>query len=335
MTMSAIIGDLTADDIPEPTDTGDGEPVETDAPVEGEAAAPEPAGATDEVAPITDEQLAKLDPALQAAIRKREELAREAKRQHDRNYLKIKAREDKFKRRATAFGEHERNFNNQVGLIQANLKVLQTGDGKAVLQALQQLTGRDPHPIVEEINLSLLGKRKPDDAVLELRKEIAELKKSQQTEREQQEQQRKSNEAARFVEHRKNELVTLASTDSYPLLSSYTADNQAEVKQALANLVINAHNSGSPISDNEACQILEAHLTKLSKVQAPQKPVVGTAANGSRSQGTPAARAPAQSLTSQHVSSASSQREMSQSEVFAELADDPDVNRVFGGFLNQ
>jgi hypothetical protein len=338
-----LLADLTVDDIPEPTDDGGSTETETETPegTEPEPSAVGPTGdpeqpkAPAEIEPLSDEDLAKLDPAIREQLVKRLDLAREAKRTHDRAFLKLKAREDKFKGRRAQFEQNQQAFNNHTALIRANLDVLRTGDGKAVIQALQQLTGRDAHSIVEEMNLSLVGKRKPDDAVVQLQKRIDAMAKEREAEREEARRGQELSRMERAAEQAKERLVTNARQPTYPLLSQYTADNADEVKEALAHIVTERYHAGNPVSDHEACQILEAHLTKLSRVQAPaQKPVVGAAANGSRSQGTPASRAPAQSLTSHQVSSGSSQREKSQREILEELADDPEVDRFFGGFLS-
>lgn len=348
---NVIMGELTVEDIPiasdepAPAETAAAEAPEAGAPAEtDEAPAPEQPTTPADIEPLSDEMLAKLDPAVRDAVNKRLDMAREAKRKHDRAFLKLKHREDKFSTRAEAFRREQAAFNGQVDLIRANLNVLRSGDGKAVLQAIQQLTGRDAHSIVEEMNLTLVGKKKPDDATLELRRELAELKKERedekkrlQTEREQADYQRQIAQGKQRLLNHASRATTQGGQVAYPLLSAYAAENGEEVSEALANLVIQAYDSGSPMTDHQACLVLEQHLTKLSRVRAPaNQPEVGTGtANGSRSQGTPALRAPAQSLTSQHVSGGSAQREMSDRERYAELADDPDVDRLLGGFLNQ
>lgn len=312
---------------------------------DAEAPEAEPAEEQDAEAikPLTDEELGDLPEPTRKAIAARLEQARDSKRTHDKAYLKLKSRESKFNERVQGFNREKHATFALRDQLQASLNILRNGDGKAVLSAIQQLTGRDPHGIVEGINMSIVGKKRPDAETQELRQTVTELRQELQSMREEAKRAREQETHSRAEQEAIQRLVSSAKNASaYPRLAAYTADNLQEVQAALVNIKIQAYNSNGniPISDHEACNHLESHLERLASYNsgqataAPPNPEAGRAPSANPGK-QPARRSPAQSLTAAQLASGHSQRVMSEREHYETLAEDPDINRALGGWLNQ
>lgn len=279
--------------------------------------------------------------AAREYLRKQLDTARESKRTHDRAFLKLRNREQKFKHKLEEWKKEDQAFRSHKDQLIANLNVLRTGDAASILGAIQQLTGRDAVSVYEEMSRAMIGKKKPDEAYQQLAQRFERLEQTLAQEREQAARERAQAESNRVIEQEKANLVRhAAASQQHPLLARYTPGNEVEVGNAVADIIIKAYNAGQPMTREDAFDVLEQHLQKLSNTfsgQAPatqqaSNPVVGRAqSNGNMPVTAP--RSPGQSLTARQVATSGSQRQMSQSEIYAELEDDPAIQRAFGAML--
>jgi hypothetical protein len=290
--------------------------------------------------PFSDEALATPDGIKAARVVIDE--ARESKRKQDRKYLKLESREQKFNHRIEQITARERAVEAKQHQIDASLRAIFSGTGDTVLNGLQQLAGRDPVKLVEELNRAVLGRPAPNAATDALQQRIAQLEHSIVQERQQAQAQLQAAQHRQKIDEAKQQFVQMASGDpnQWPLLAGYAAENKQEVADAAENILDAADQRGEVMTWADACDQLENQLKKFqltssggqSPAAAPAaKPGVGRVPNANVPGS--AQRSPAQSLTARQVASGGSQREMSEEEHLAALAEDPDIERLLGPML--
>lgn len=149
------------------------EPQESDNPAEGE---PEPEEPEEEPAPDkeewTPERIAEERTALQAE-----------KDRLQKFHAQEKKRWAKANRKREEYLTERKTFESQREAFLEDVKVVRTGSGAQVLDALQRLTGRNARETYEEMSLALIGKPKEepkeDPHTAELRKKLEDLEKAQ------------------------------------------------------------------------------------------------------------------------------------------------------------
>jgi hypothetical protein len=211
---------------------------------------------------LTPEQLQAAVKRIRANAEKTQKLRTDAHKiwgTSEKRAKKLEKREAEIRHNQQVFEAQARQFN-------AAFSALRTGDAKTTLEGLRQLTGRDPIKVLEDLNVHIASngkKRELTPEEIELKERIDRLEQTRQLETEQAEY----NRAAQFVEQRKQQLAQGAITgeEQFPALADYAKDNQRQVGEALAELIVSAAREGRKLTDAEAMGMLDKHLDELSQ----------------------------------------------------------------------
>lgn len=314
----------------------------SDEPAEAAAAGDEPAPTEAKPAPG-----AALDPLSEEAlkapdgIKKAREFLKEKERAHDRQFLKLRDREDKLKGTLEKWKTERGQEQAFLQSVQADLKLLQNGSAEQKLDALGRLSRKDGLKIWEEMAISAAqnGKRPPiSPELIALREELAELKGSIVGERKQQQDAAQSQAEQRQLHQLKQQLVQGASdAATYPALAHFAGSKPAEVAEHLTEMIQTAHEAGRPITWQQAFVELNSELSKYHTEATAS--VAARAADGLATVAAPAAkpviptqRTPGRSLNPGLATrTAGVVREMTDQERLAELANDSAfISSLFG-----
>lgn len=290
------------------------------------------------------------DPFSEAALstpegiaRAREVIAQErsALQEEQRKFSQIHAR---MKKRELRAKEEHAALQREREAVQAlnqrltsDLNALRSGDARGIIDTLGRLAGRPGKELFEEIALAVAtdGKGTPESRKLKELEERYERRVKELEDRWEQErraQQERETQAA--IERRKQELVQLGSDASrFPAVAYFVGlGKQKEVAETLTEYKMRAFDEGSPISDEEAVQLLESELK-------PHMPAPSPAPGGGTGNphSAPAQKKPvsgglpgqtlAPSLTTQPVSA---KRELTDEEHRKALEQDQDFWRSLG-----
>jgi hypothetical protein len=307
---------------------------EAEAPIEGEPA-PEPTEAKPEPGkpkddPFTDEALATPE-----GIARARDAVRELQRKHDRAYLKIQEREQKFGHKLANWKQERDQTLAFTQAVKADLNLLRQGDAGQAIEALGRLTSKDPIKVLEEIQLNIArnGKRnEPSPVEAELRSELAQLKGliEQRAQDEQRAQQIAHEEA--FVNLRRQEILTAAADSNvYPHLSRFAAAKAQEVFDHIVEMKTEAQQRGEFLDDVTALQELDKELSQYAPPpQQVKEAGLATSAPSGQKPVQQVRSSPGRSLNPSLAQRTGSVREKTDEDRLAELANDPDFLRNLG-----
>lgn len=286
--------------------------------------------------------------AAKEKVRLLKEETAKAKREHDKAFLKLKSREQKqAKREAEKQAEWERKAQEQK-FWEDNISQMQNfNDVEQFLQAMSNVTKKDPVELWEGIIANVAGRKKPDPAYLELQKKLEEIEKAQKEKEENlKKQQEKAeieqeyNEAAGYIWNKAKE---------YPTLNKFMAIGEAqgqwqpaqEVVDGAIKLITIYYEHGQPITEEEALELLEQeiqsnknymeyinnHASILEGLEKTsdesQEPVAGRATSTSTNPGT--VPIIGQTLTSTQISQQPTQRKMTYHEIKERNRNNPEL----------
>lgn len=312
-TLASVIQDLKAPE-PETEQTPEAEPEAAEKP----ATAP----AEPKADLFSDQALSTKD-----GIQRAREEVRALRAKHDAAYLRVSQREAKFAKSLEAFKAEKAEVQTLSGNVRAAITALRRGTTDQRIEALGQLTGEDGLKAFERLTLDLArgGKKsEPSPEVLELRAELTELKNHIQQSRNRDEIKTRED----FISRRKAEIAQAAGDSQlYPYLARLAPTRGREIADQIAEIMTEAHVAGSPISDVQALQSLEAEIARVTgPISQPgletgarngQKPVV-------------ARSTPGRSLSPSLTTKAASVRDMTEAERLADLGNDIDFLRGLG-----
>lgn len=219
--------------------------------------------------PYSDEALATPEGIARAREALRAE-AREHARGKSADFLQLRARVEKAKKRDAEFAERSKQFDSRIAKL--------TGKPAEVLEALGALTGKDPIEALEAINLAAAGMRPPDDATKALMGRIEKLEKDLTAAREGAEAKKQQEDHTALVERRTKELVALAQRQ--PMSKLLFESSPGELGERLQKAKYDAFVSGAPITDDQAVAQVEAALAKFATLFGAPGQVTGSESAG-------------------------------------------------------
>lgn len=249
---------------------------------------PEPKPAAAKVHPLEDDAVFG-DEALGTpeGVLKAREVIRDAQRTNHRAFLRLEKRGTKDAASRKSLLREKADLNAQKDMLRADVQALRTGSTRTRLDTLARLSGTDAVAFLEELNIGIAtdGKAEPKKEAPEiaaLKNEVSELKQLLVGQQQTAEQQR----LQQFVERRRGELVeTAGNTAAYPRLSAIAKDNPKGVADYAVEVIQEAHQKGSPITDQEALAAIERELQRT--LGAPAQPAEPARGNGQSQKETP------------------------------------------------
>ena len=263
----------------------------------------------------------------------------DGKRELHRKWLGIEDREGRFEKTKRETLQLQQNLRTQAGLLQNNLQALRVGDAKTVLSALGQLTGQDPVRWLEQLNVHVARNGKQEDApeVIELRQELAEIRREREAER----MQSQAAQEQQFVQRRLGEMVHRAqtNTEQWPEVARFARDNPEGVAQALHQIKTEYYSRHrTALDDDGAIGNLETQIryfrsSSQTENGTPSQGVGGrepVASQPAKPESNGAQRSPGKSVTPSLASQTVTTREMTEEERLRDLAEDPEFVSMFG-----
>jgi hypothetical protein len=194
--------------------------------------------------------------AIETEVKKANELRKKAHNAH----AAAESREAKFKKTKEAVLADKHALATQFGILQSDIKAIQSGDPDAFLKAIGRLSGSpDPDKFWRDaaLNLASGGKmREPEKAAVD----PALQQRLDQLEQHVREQGRVETEAKLAALHAQ-QVQFAQTTDAHPLVKNYSVGNPAQIDQALTFIREQEFaRTGRPIDVKVACDMLETEL---------------------------------------------------------------------------
>lgn len=320
-----------------PAEVPAAEPADLDAALialadEVNAEAPEPEAEPEKEAPAKPEaeaddlfsDAALATPAGAKAARAKLQELRKAANDHYASLKKYERRVDKKQARleqaTQAFVADKRGHDLLLGNVRANLQGLHSGDPEQMILALGALTGQDGVKALEQLNSRLVHKgRVPLDpqvqALLDQQAaQIAELRGHVQS---REEQAHVAGLQRQIDSHAQRIGQMITSDESLPHLAGFLRDDPAGTMQFLIGHI---EETGGKVAASDLFRQIEAEIAK--RVSAAPSGAGGTGSATKKPVPVTAQRTPGKSI-GPSTAAAATQREPSEEEALAALAQDP------------